>query len=66
MTDNVASGHRDVAIRFEAVRFVVPAQNATAPPETFCNLEAMKLLLGHIIYIYIYILGPIRCFLEAR
>ena len=48
MTDNVASGHRDVAIRFEAVRFVVPVQNATAPPETFCNLEAMKLLLGHI------------------
>ena len=26
-----------------------------APPEKFWNLEAMKLLLGHIIYIYIFL-----------
>ena len=57
---------RVIAITFEVVRFIVCTQSATGrgvwghvPPENFWNLEAMKLLLGHI-------LGPIRCFSEAR
>ena len=57
---------RAVAIRFEAVRFVVCAQNATArgvwgacSPRNFLEFRGYEIASATI-------LGPIRCFPEAR